>query len=78
MTAIVQAAPIAVDSDTAAAMLGGIGRSTFLQWVSRGLLPRPRKLGNRSMWLVSELNEAAAKLPAYDDKPDDGAVLFYR
>lgn len=70
MTAIVQAAPIAVDSDTAAAMLGGIGRSTFLQWVSRGVLPRPRKLGNRSMWLVSELTEAAASLPAYDDKPD--------
>lgn len=72
MNAIVQIAPIAVDCETAAAMLGGIGRSTFLQWVSRGLLPRPRKLGNRSMWLVSELNEAAAKLPAYDDTPDAG------
>lgn len=66
MTAIVQAAPIAVDSDTAAAMLGGIGQSTFLQWVSRGVLPRPRKLGARSMWLVSELAEAALRLPTED------------
>jgi predicted DNA-binding transcriptional regulator AlpA len=61
--------PIAVDSDTAAAMLGGISRSTFLERVSRGTLPRPRKIGARSVWLVEELIAAARALPLADDLP---------
>ena len=61
--------PIAVDSDTAAAMLGGIGRSTFLAKVSRGELPKPRKIGARSLWLVEELLDAARALPVSDDTP---------
>lgn len=61
--------PIAVDAPTAAAMLGQIGESTFLERVSRGELPRPRKLGRRSMWLVEDLLAAARDLPVSDDRP---------
>lgn len=61
--------PIAVDSETAAAMLGQIGRSTFLERVSRGELPKPRKIGARSMWLVEELQEAVRNLPVSDSLP---------
>jgi predicted DNA-binding transcriptional regulator AlpA len=62
-------APIAVDMETAAAMLGKIGRSTFLEKVSRGELPKPRKIGGRSMWLVEELQQAARDLPVSDSRP---------
>ena len=41
--------PIAVDDKTAAEMLGGIARSTFLERVRDGTLPKPRRLGGRSM-----------------------------
>lgn len=67
---IVAAQPIAVDSQTAAEMLGNLGKSTFLTQVSRGKMPRPRKVGSRSMWLVSELQEAALKLAVADDTPE--------
>lgn len=60
---IVAMMPIAVDSTTAASLMGGIGESTFLERVSRGELPRPRKIGRRSVWLVSELMAAAQALP---------------
>jgi len=60
--------PIAVDAKTAAALLS-VGRSTFLERVSRGELPRPRKLGARSVWLVEELQAAAQALPLADDRP---------
>jgi predicted DNA-binding transcriptional regulator AlpA len=65
----INAAPIAVDAETAAAMLGNLGRSTFLERVSRGELPRPRKIGSRSMWLVEELQAAARNLPLSDARP---------
>ena len=61
--------PIAVDAPTAAEMLGQLGESTFLERVSRGELPRPRKLGRRSMWLVEDLLAAARALPVSDDTP---------
>jgi len=60
--------PIAVDVETAAAMFG-IGRSTFLERVSRGDLPKPRKIGARSTWLVEELQAAARELPVSDERP---------
>lgn len=69
MKSSLQPQPIAVDSDTAAAMLGQIGRTTFLTRVSRGELPLPRKIGSRSMWLVEELVEAARALPVSDSTP---------
>lgn len=61
--------PITVDAETAAAMMGNLGRSTFLERVSRGELPKPRKIGSRSMWLVEELLEAARNLPVSDSRP---------
>jgi predicted DNA-binding transcriptional regulator AlpA len=66
---VLTTAPFAVDVDTAAAMLGGIGRSTFLERVSRGELPKPRKIGARSVWLVEELQAAARALPVSDERP---------
>lgn len=66
---LVIAEPIAVDAAAAAQMMGGIGRSTFLDRVSRGELPRPRKIGSRSVWLVEELIVAARGLPVADDRP---------
>jgi predicted DNA-binding transcriptional regulator AlpA len=69
MSTVLTTSPIAVDVETAAAMLGGIGRSTFLTRVSRGELPKPRKIGARSMWLVEELQQAARDLPISDSLP---------
>lgn len=69
MTTALTPQPIAVDVEMAAAMLGGIGRSTFLERVSRGELPKPRKIGSRSMWLVEELQAAARGLPISDPRP---------
>lgn len=61
--------PIAVDAPTAAEMLGQMAKSTFLARVARGELPRPRRLGGRSMWLVEDLLAAARALPVSDDTP---------
>lgn len=61
--------PIAVDAVTAAAMLGQISETTFWERVSRGELPKPRKIGRRSLWLVEELHAAARALPISDDRP---------
>lgn len=61
--------PLAVNSATAAAMLGQISETTFFEKVSRGELPKPRKIGQRSVWLVAELEAAANNLPISDDKP---------
>lgn len=61
-------APLAVDAETAAAMFS-IARSTFLERVSRGDMPRPRKIGTRSAWLVEELQAAARALPVSDERP---------
>lgn len=69
MTANLTTVPIAVDVETAAAMLGGIGKSTFLERVSRGELPKPRKIGTRSVWLVEELQAVARALPISDERP---------
>jgi len=60
--------PLAVDVKMAAAIFS-ISRSTFLERVSRGDLPKPRKLGARSVWLVEELRQAARELPLADDRP---------
>lgn len=68
MTTITMA-PIAVDGKTAAEILGNLGYSTFLAKVAAGELPKPRKVGARSMWLVEELQAAARSLPISDDTP---------
>ena len=60
--------PLAVGVETAAAMFD-ISRSTFLERVSRGELPKPRKIGARSTWLIEELQAAARALPVSDERP---------
>ena len=69
MTEGLSITPIAVDAETAALMLGGISRSTFLERVSRGDLPKPRKIGARSVWLIEELQAAGRALPVSDERP---------
>jgi excisionase family DNA binding protein len=39
-------------------------RATLYREVSRGGLPKPRKLGSRSRWDAGELARALGKLPA--------------
>lgn len=65
----VKVEPILVDRQTAATMMLGIALSTFQRYIQAGLIPPPRKLGNRAGWLVSELQEAAARLPVSDLLP---------
>ena len=61
-TPLIRLEPIAVDRHDASACLG-IALSTFEAHVSRGLLPKPRQLGGRAVWLVDELRTAAHALP---------------
>lgn len=44
-------------------MLGPISVRTFEARVRDGTLPKPRQLGGRAVWLLSELHAAAAGLP---------------
>jgi predicted DNA-binding transcriptional regulator AlpA len=67
--ASIQIQPILVDRDTAAGMLMGIAPSTFQKYLQQGLIPKPRMLGNRAGWLVSELQAAAQQLPISDLLP---------
>lgn len=60
--------PICVGLNEAAAMFG-IGTSLFLAKVAQGLLPRSRAIGNRAVWLVSELEAAGAELPLGEHLP---------
>jgi predicted DNA-binding transcriptional regulator AlpA len=66
--AIIRIEPISVGREDAALLLG-IGLSTFEQHVSRGSLPRPRQLGGRAVWLVDELRSAAHSLPVSELLP---------
>lgn len=59
---VVRIEPITVDRNTAAVLLG-IAVSTLENHVARGTLPKPRQLGGRALWLVSELRETALSLP---------------
>lgn len=62
---------IALPTDDARMSLGvlelaallGISRSSVYVLVADGHLPRPRKLGRRSVWLRSEVERALEKLP---------------
>ncbi|MDT7836487.1 helix-turn-helix transcriptional regulator [Aquabacterium sp. OR-4] len=69
---IVRIEPIGVGRDDAALLLG-IGLSTFEAHVTRGTLPRPRQLGGRALWLVDELRQAAHALPVSDLLPPPSA-----
>lgn len=66
--ALVRIEPITVGREDAALLLG-IGVSTFESHVARGLLPKARALGGRAVWLVSELRQAAERLPVSELLP---------
>lgn len=34
-----------------------IKRTTLYDWMAKGVFPRPRKLGRRSVWLAEEVRE---------------------
>lgn len=44
--------------DEACKLCGNLSRGAFYNAISRGDLPRPKKIGNRSIWLKSELLNA--------------------
>lgn len=69
---IVQAAPISVDRENAAAALG-ISDSTLEALVRSGELPAPRKLSpGRVGWLWRELVEFAESRPVSEMRPRPG------
>lgn len=59
----IQFSPICV-SDLQAAKILGISRSGLHRFVRAGLLPRPIKLGRRSLYRVSELEQMINHLAA--------------
>jgi len=66
--------PVAVSREYAAALLM-ISDRHFQTQVKLGVFPQPRRIGSRTVWLLSELLEAVARLPAdgaADDNPWDG------
>lgn len=52
----------AVELDEARAIVGGFSRSYFYKLISLGIMPRPLRVGERAVWLVSELHKAVEKL----------------
>ncbi len=46
-----------------------ISRWTLNEWVAKGLVPPPRRLGRRPYWLLSEIKAAVTRLrPEYPDE----------
>lgn len=39
-----------------------IGKTNLYKCIKTGLLPKPKKIGRRSLWLTSELNTAIRRL----------------
>lgn len=69
---IIQAPPITVDIDAAAAALG-ISARTLQGLVQAGRLPRPRQISaQRVGWLWRELVEFAESLPVSELPPGPG------
>jgi predicted DNA-binding transcriptional regulator AlpA len=70
--AIIHSPPLALRRKEAAAALG-MSVSLFEREVTRGRLPKPRKLADRSTaWLYEELKAAANALPISDIQPGPG------
>jgi len=34
-----------------------ITSATWYAWIAKGIAPKPPKIGNRSLWIVSEINQ---------------------
>jgi len=49
--------------DTEAAALLELSVPGFRDWVRRGIMPPPRKLGRRTRWVLSEVVAAMRGLP---------------
>jgi predicted DNA-binding transcriptional regulator AlpA len=70
--AIIQAPPIALRREAAAAAMG-VSVSLFEAEVRRGRYPQPRKLSDGATgWLYSELVACAHALPVSDLQPGPG------
>lgn len=54
-----------------AAFLIGVGATFFDQLVAQGLMPRPRQLGRRKIWVRDEVLMRLRGLPAEGDTPGD-------
>lgn len=50
-------------SEAEAAVYIGIGATKFREMVEAGQMPRPRKIGDRRVWDVIEIDAAFAALP---------------
>lgn len=71
-TPIIQAPPLILRRDDAAAAMG-VSVSLFEQQVRRGHYPQPRKLSDgASGWLYAELQACAQALPVSDLAPGPG------
>jgi excisionase family DNA binding protein len=46
-----------------AARFVGVSETTFREWVRRGLMPSPRRIGDCVMWDTDELKEHFRALP---------------
>lgn len=58
---------ICVSKSSAAAMLN-LSPGKFSELVETGAMPKPRCVGSRRLWLVSELFTCAAALPSQDEE----------
>lgn len=63
--------PRAMRADRAAAYLGSMSKSKFLELVDQGKLPKPIRVGGITMWDRHDLDAALDQLKA-DDNQDQG------
>ena len=52
------------------ATYGGCGTTSFDEMVADGRMPKPRKIGTRSIWLRPELDASADNLPVAGEDAD--------
>lgn len=68
--------PIGLSREAAAAYIG-VSPVTFDRLVDDGLMPGPRALRGRLVWIAPELADALVKLPvARGSKPEDAFVVW--
>ncbi len=58
--------PLGIPLEQAAAYIG-VSPSKFLDLVTAGLMPKPKRIGRRVIWCVAKLNEAFGRLPDGED-----------
>ncbi len=50
--------PLWIAAEEVAALLG-VHRSTVWRWLDRGLIPSPRRIGGRTLWLRADVESFA-------------------